>query len=196
MVLLLRLRKSATGTLKFHHLKISKTLKQNRSPNFETTPYHTLKRSRIAYRLTGSLISSEIDLRTYWGPSMSLFVASMESMGVIFFFVLYLSAAYPAVYGQFPQAIPQPMSAVAPAQREGKALIRHPISIISKKKRKPKKKISKKKIERSTLHLSPFRKSFTPSEDPPSWFNFRSCSKYVSRDAYIGKQLAKSVSLT
>ncbi|XP_045465259.1 CUGBP Elav-like family member 4 isoform X4 [Harmonia axyridis] len=28
-------------------------------------------------------------------------------------------AAYPAVYGQFPQAIPQPMSAVAPAQREG-----------------------------------------------------------------------------
>lgn len=35
-------------------------------------------------------------------------------------FVLYLSAAYPAVYGQFPQAIPQPMSAVAPAQREGK----------------------------------------------------------------------------
>lgn len=35
-------------------------------------------------------------------------------------FVLYLSSAYPAVYGQFPQAIPQPMSAVAPAQREGK----------------------------------------------------------------------------
>lgn len=41
-------------------------------------------------------------------------------MGVI---CLYLSAAYPAVYGQFPQAIPQPMSAVAPAQREGKTLI-------------------------------------------------------------------------
>lgn len=39
-------------------------------------------------------------------------------MGVILF--LYLSSAYPAVYGQFPQAIPQPMSAVAPAQREGK----------------------------------------------------------------------------
>lgn len=31
-----------------------------------------------------------------------------------------MSAAYPAVYGQFPQAIPQPMSAVPPAQREGK----------------------------------------------------------------------------
>lgn len=28
--------------------------------------------------------------------------------------------AYPAVYGQFPQAIPQPIAAVAPAQREGK----------------------------------------------------------------------------
>lgn len=41
----------------------------------------------------------------------------MESIGVI---CLYLSAAYPAVYGQFPQAIPQPISAVAPAQREGK----------------------------------------------------------------------------
>lgn len=35
-------------------------------------------------------------------------------------FVLCFSAAYPTVYGQFPQAIPQPMSAVAPAQREGK----------------------------------------------------------------------------
>lgn len=33
--------------------------------------------------------------------------------------VNYLTA-YPAVYGQFPQAIPQPMAAVAPAQREGK----------------------------------------------------------------------------
>ncbi|XP_060525136.1 CUGBP Elav-like family member 4 isoform X2 [Cylas formicarius] len=30
----------------------------------------------------------------------------------------YPGVAYPAVYGQFPQAIPQPMSAVAPAQRE------------------------------------------------------------------------------
>ncbi|ENN73831.1 hypothetical protein YQE_09565, partial [Dendroctonus ponderosae] len=29
------------------------------------------------------------------------------------------AAAYPAVYGQFPQAIPQPVSAIAPAQREG-----------------------------------------------------------------------------
>lgn len=32
-------------------------------------------------------------------------------------------AAYPAVYGQFPQAIPQPMAAVAPQQREGKSNI-------------------------------------------------------------------------
>ncbi|KAJ8979963.1 hypothetical protein NQ317_006408 [Molorchus minor] len=31
----------------------------------------------------------------------------------------YPGVAYPAVYGQFPQAIPPPMSAVAPAQREG-----------------------------------------------------------------------------
>lgn len=39
-------------------------------------------------------------------------------------FMMYLLfvivAAYPAVYGQFPQAIPQPMTAVAPTQREGK----------------------------------------------------------------------------
>lgn len=38
---------------------------------------------------------------------------------VIFVF-MYVTAAYPAVYGQFPQAIPQPISAVPPAQREGK----------------------------------------------------------------------------
>ncbi|XP_017789599.1 PREDICTED: CUGBP Elav-like family member 4 [Habropoda laboriosa] len=31
----------------------------------------------------------------------------------------YPSVAYPAVYGQYPQAIPQPMTAVAPTQREG-----------------------------------------------------------------------------
>lgn len=33
--------------------------------------------------------------------------------------VKYYLTAYPAVYGQFPQAIPQPIAAV-PAQREGK----------------------------------------------------------------------------
>lgn len=41
----------------------------------------------------------------------------------LFVFLLllnYLNAAYPAVYGQFPQAIPQPLAAVAPSQREGK----------------------------------------------------------------------------
>lgn len=32
----------------------------------------------------------------------------------------YTNAAYPAVYGQFPQAIPPPLAAVAPSQREGK----------------------------------------------------------------------------
>ncbi|KAJ8930366.1 hypothetical protein NQ314_016844 [Rhamnusium bicolor] len=37
-------------------------------------------------------------------------------------------AAYPAVYGQFPQAIPQPMSAVAPAQREGFVSFDNPAS--------------------------------------------------------------------
>lgn len=31
----------------------------------------------------------------------------------------YPGVAYPAVYGQFPQAIPPPVSAIAPAQREG-----------------------------------------------------------------------------
>ncbi|KZC06742.1 CUGBP Elav-like family member 4 [Dufourea novaeangliae] len=34
----------------------------------------------------------------------------------------YPGVAYPAVYGQFPQAIPQPMTAVAPTQREGCSL--------------------------------------------------------------------------
>lgn len=34
--------------------------------------------------------------------------------------VKYYLTAYPAVYGQFPQAIAQPIAAVAPAQREGK----------------------------------------------------------------------------
>lgn len=34
----------------------------------------------------------------------------------------YYLTAYPAVYGQFPQAIPQPIAAVAPAPREGKTL--------------------------------------------------------------------------
>ncbi len=37
----------------------------------------------------------------------------------LFLIVNYLTA-YPAVYGQFPQAIPQPLAAVAPTQREGK----------------------------------------------------------------------------
>lgn len=32
------------------------------------------------------------------------------------------TTAYPAVYGQFPQALPQPLAAVAPSQREGKNL--------------------------------------------------------------------------
>ncbi|XP_076759333.1 CUGBP Elav-like family member bruno 3 isoform X7 [Xylocopa sonorina] len=34
----------------------------------------------------------------------------------------YPGVAYPAVYGQFPQAIPQPITAVAPTQREGCSL--------------------------------------------------------------------------
>ncbi|XP_050306015.1 CUGBP Elav-like family member 4 isoform X11 [Anthonomus grandis grandis] len=34
-------------------------------------------------------------------------------------------AAYPAIYGQFPQAIPQPVSAMAPAQREAYRIIDH-----------------------------------------------------------------------
>lgn len=38
----------------------------------------------------------------------------------MFMIVNYYLTAYPAVYGQFPQAIPQPIAAVAPAQREGK----------------------------------------------------------------------------
>ncbi|KYQ54089.1 CUGBP Elav-like family member 3 [Trachymyrmex zeteki] len=42
-------------------------------------------------------------------------------------------AAYPAVYGQFPQAIPQPMTAVAPTQREDPRPVhtsRHELSIV------------------------------------------------------------------
>lgn len=38
----------------------------------------------------------------------------------VFLIPKYLNAAYPAVYGQFPQVIPQPLAAVAPSQREGK----------------------------------------------------------------------------
>lgn len=37
----------------------------------------------------------------------------------MYMIVEYYLTAYPAVYGQFPQAIPQPIAAV-PAQREGK----------------------------------------------------------------------------
>ncbi|VEN56531.1 unnamed protein product [Callosobruchus maculatus] len=40
-------------------------------------------------------------------------------------------AAYPAVYGQFPQAIPQPISAVPPAQREAFVLVENPGCSIS-----------------------------------------------------------------
>ncbi|XP_071055646.1 CUGBP Elav-like family member 3 isoform X5 [Onthophagus taurus] len=43
--------------------------------------------------------------------------------------VLNLSPAYPAVYGQFPQAIPQPMTAVAPAQREAVGSCILPLSV-------------------------------------------------------------------
>lgn len=41
--------------------------------------------------------------------------------GQIMMYLLFvIVAAYPTVYSQFPQAIPQPMTAVAPTQREGK----------------------------------------------------------------------------
>lgn len=33
------------------------------------------------------------------------------------------NAAFPAVYGQFPQALPPPLAAVAPTQREGKQFL-------------------------------------------------------------------------
>lgn len=39
---------------------------------------------------------------------------------VLCFLIVNYLTAYPAVYGQFPQAIPQPLAAVAPTQREGK----------------------------------------------------------------------------
>lgn len=42
------------------------------------------------------------------------------------------NAAYPAVYGQFPQVIQQPLAAVAPSQREGK-LLTWTISLHTKK---------------------------------------------------------------
>ncbi|CAG2054294.1 unnamed protein product, partial [Timema podura] len=40
----------------------------------------------------------------------------------------YPGVAYPAVYGQFPQAIPQPMSTVPPTQREGFVSFDNPAS--------------------------------------------------------------------
>lgn len=45
----------------------------------------------------------------------------------------YSNAAYPAVYGQFPQAIPQPLAAVAPSQREGKLKMNREMYTISVK---------------------------------------------------------------
>lgn len=43
--------------------------------------------------------------------------------------VKYYLTAYPAVYGQFPQAIPQPtIATVAPAQREGKLQVSRKIN--------------------------------------------------------------------
>lgn len=46
---------------------------------------------------------------------------SRSRCGQIMMYLLFvIVAAYPAVYSQFPQAIPQPMTAVAPTQREGK----------------------------------------------------------------------------
>lgn len=48
-------------------------------------------------------------------------VTHRSRCGQIMMYLLFvIVAAYPAVYGQFPQAIPQPMTAVAPTQREGK----------------------------------------------------------------------------
>lgn len=41
------------------------------------------------------------------------------------YFLFFIVAAYPTVYGQFSQAIPQPMTAVAPTQREGKYDLRY-----------------------------------------------------------------------
>ena len=37
--------------------------------------------------------------------------------------VEYNLTAYPAVYGQYPQAIPQPIAAIPTSQREGKTQI-------------------------------------------------------------------------
>lgn len=37
--------------------------------------------------------------------------------------VEYYLTAYPAVYGQYPQAIPQPIAAIPTSQREGKSQI-------------------------------------------------------------------------
>lgn len=43
---------------------------------------------------------------------------------VLCFLIVNYLTAYPAVYGQFPQAIPQPLAAVAPTQREGKNYVK------------------------------------------------------------------------
>lgn len=44
----------------------------------------------------------------------------MIVVDVILYLIVNYLTAYPAVYGQFPQAIPPQIAAVAPAQREGK----------------------------------------------------------------------------
>lgn len=53
----------------------------------------------------------------YW--ERDLWKLALDVDVSLFLTVNYLQTAYPAVYGQFPQAIPQPMAAVA-SQREGK----------------------------------------------------------------------------
>lgn len=48
---------------------------------------------------------------------------------VLCFLIVNYLTAYPAVYGQFPQAIPQPLAAVAPTQREGKNYVNEKVHL-------------------------------------------------------------------
>lgn len=54
----------------------------------------------------------------------------------MYMIVEYYLTAYPAVYGQYPQAIPQPIAAIPTSQREGKTQITKKKKLTQKNDRK------------------------------------------------------------
>lgn len=71
----------------------------------------------------------------------------------MFMIVNYYLTAYPAVYGQFPQAIPQPIAAVAPPQREGKNKIWYSKYVISSQIIFPKRATNHKTLKKFIFYI-------------------------------------------